>query len=694
MYNWVPFPFLRITFFFVIGIIACVYIDVDLEIVTLLFIASVTIFVNLIAYLIARKHRFIALNGLVAITLFASVFLMGYAITWMSTPVNEHSHIIHLTNKIVAYTAIVKEQPVEKENSHRILVDITEVKTGEVWQKSEGKIIVYVKKDTLLSKLKYGQKIIVTGNPQEIGAPKNPEEFNYKQYVGFQGIYRQHFIDSEELLIVQEGLGNKIMSYSYEARNWCEQLLKQYVHTPRERAIALALIIGVKDEIDSDINSAYAAAGAMHVLAVSGLHVGVIYWIVSFLFKPYQKRKYGKWVFLAVTLIGLWSYAFVTGLSASVLRAVTMFSFVTIGAVTNRQSNIYNTLSVSAFVLLCYNPYLIMAVGFQLSFLAVFGIVYLQPKIHNLIYVQNKWLDKVWAITSVSIAAQIATAPLVVLYFHQLPSYFFVSNLFVIPGAFVMLCLGLGLFAFNWIPLIGDFVGWLLSKVIWVVNELVFLIREIPHNTIDNIYLSTFQAWCIILIIAALLGLLYFRKMYWMVFMSFAIIGFSSTAIALSRKNINTNEIVFYAVNNAVAIDFIKGNYAYLYTDDELVLNKDKLKFHVAPYRLKKGLPIDYKTLNSASGPIIQRSSGVDLIVWNRRSIAVISPEFIGNYKTKVNVDYIYVPKLSRDVVEQIERNFEYETILVKPYKNLPEYFNDQTKVHDLTIDGALIVKM
>lgn len=689
-----PFPFLRITFFFVLGVISSVYTNLKVSSSTVFITVLASFVIYSLLYASVRKIRFFSLNLLISIALFSGIYIMGFAITWLNTPVNHYNHVKHVTKEIVAYSAIVREQPVAKTKSHRILVAITEVKTKVGWQQAEGKLFLYVKSDTLESPIKYGQQLLISGTPQKITPPKNPEEFNYKQYIGFQGIYYQHFITTDKLSIIGEGLGNSVIGYSLKARRWCEQVIKHHVSSPRERAIALALIVGVKDEIDADISTAYAAAGAMHVLAVSGLHVGVIYWIISLLFKPYQNRKYGKWIFLLVTLFGLWSYAFVTGLSASVLRAVTMFSFVTIGSVSNRQTNIYNTLSVSAFVLLCYNPYLIMAVGFQLSFLAVFGIVYLQPKIHNLFYVSNKWLDKVWAITSVSIAAQIATASLVVLYFHQLPSYFFISNLFVIPGAFLMLCLGLGLFALSWLPFVNEFLGWALHSTIWGVNELVFLIREIPYNTIDNIYLSTFQSWCIIIIIIIVLGMLYFRRSYWVVLMIIPVIGFTTTSSRQANENANAREIIFYAINKTTAIDFIQGQYAYLYADEELLFNKDKLKFHIAPYRLKRGLPLDYERVNKTNKPTSKHVEGVDLISWNGKTVTIITPEFKTNYKTKVKVNYIYVPRLYKNVYERILNNFEYEKIILKSHKSLPNYIVDESKIHDLTTQGALVLKL
>ena len=692
MYNWVNFPFIRITFFFILGIISCAFLPFQVSEDQLLAIVLSQGIVHLVLFLYSRKYRFYTLNGWVALSLFMLFLSLGYAITWYNTPKNDPLHSMHLRGEIEAYTGVVAEQPMRKDNSQRILLKIMEVKSDAKWLQKTGKVLLYIKNDSSKFTLSYGEKVVVLGTPQFISSPKNPDEFNYKQYIGFQGIYFNHFISTAEVARIKGDFGVPLIAYANRARNWCEQVITRFIPTARERAIALALIVGIKDHLDDDISRAYASAGAMHVLAVSGLHVGVIYWIISFVFKRYKKKKYGKWIFMVVALVALWGYAFVTGLSASVLRAVTMFSFVTIGVVSSRQSSIYNTLAVSAFVLLCYNPFFVMGVGFQLSFIAVFGIVYMQPLIYRWIFFQNKLLDKIWVITSVSIAAQIATAPLVVLYFHQLPTYFFVSNLFVIPGAFLILCTGIGLFVFSGIPFANEAIGGLLYKVIWVVNELVFQIQKIPYNTMDNIYLSTFQSWCIVAAIMAILGLMHFRRAYWLVLLVLPVLSFSLTRSERAYQNKVTTEIVFYAINNATAIDFIQGDEAFLVADSLLWANKDKLKFHIAPYRLRKGIPLHYHHLGMETTlPVGKQDFGIQWYAWHGKTIAIVSHNFKTALQNKVKVDFVYVPQMSKPLYLNIKNSFEYQQLVLKSYGgSLPPYIEEDTKVHDLSVSGAL----
>ena len=248
-----------------------------------------------------------------------------------------------------------------------------------------------------------------------------------------------------------------------------------------------------KDELDFEVKQAYAAAGAMHVLAVSGLHVGIIFLILNTLLAILDTSKKGRIVKAIILLISLWSYAMITGLSPSVLRAATMFSFVIMGTVLNRSSSIYNTLAASAFFILIINPNLLFEVGFQLSYVAVLGIVYLQPLIYKRIYTRWWLLDKVWAITAVSIAAQIATLPLTLFYFNQFPVYFMLSNLLVIPSAAVILILGILLFIASPIPFISESIGWVLNKFIEGLNFGIKEIEVLPNSLIEGLSINVLE---------------------------------------------------------------------------------------------------------------------------------------------------------------------------------------------------------
>src|SRR5690606_8261806 len=221
--------------------------------------------------------------------------------------------------------------------------------------------------------------------------------------------------------------------------------------------------------------------------AVRGLHVGVIYALFILILKPLRLKKEKARLYLLFVILVIWLYAFLTGLSPSVVRAATMFSLMTLGQMRERPPSIYNILAFSAMLLLTYNPDVIFEVGFQLSYLAVLGIVMIQPLILNLWLPRNKVLEYIWQLTSVSLAAQLVTFPLSTFYFHVFPTYFLLGNLLILPLAFIIMQVGVPLMIFGWIPGFGDVLGWVLSWLIWLQNWIAEFIRLIPGGKLDRL---------------------------------------------------------------------------------------------------------------------------------------------------------------------------------------------------------------
>ena len=424
----------------------------------------ITTIIALVALLIiSKRNKTVKNDFLFGVVLYMTLFVGGSLVSQMS---------LHDYTKLKAadfYQCAIIEPVKEKTNSYQLTLLINAKSIDSVWSFSKGKALIYIEKDSLSSKLKFGDKLLIKGNLNVLEPPKNPKEFDYKKHLENRSIYQQGYLASDDWRL----LGSKSKGldvFANDARQFLLSSLQSNGIEGDQYAIASALILGSKDELDFEVKQAYATAGAMHVLAVSGLHVGIIFLILNTLLSILDTSKKGRVVKAIILLIVLWSYAFITGISPSVLRAATMFSFVITGTVLNRKSSIYNTLAASAFFLLIINPNLLFEVGFQLSYIAVLGIVYLQPLIYKRIYTRWWLLDKVWAITAVSIAAQIATLPLTLYYFNQFPTYFMLSNLLVIPSAVVILSLGILLFITSPIPAISERLGWVLNKFIEGLN--------------------------------------------------------------------------------------------------------------------------------------------------------------------------------------------------------------------------------
>ncbi len=657
MVAWIPYPFVRIVVFFIAGIALGIYQpDIVDESLVRIFII-IFVFLYIVLFFIKQRLNKI-IYGFIGL---AIIFLAGYGHLLSQTDSRQERHFIHTQKPIEYYTAVVSKYAEEKERSWKVEVNLLELKRERAWKKSEGKILCYFPKEDFANSFQYGDILLIKGSAQIVQSPSNPGEFDYKRFLTFRNTYHQHFIKKENVKRIGNDPPNYLINYSIKARQWADATLRAHVNGEREQAIASALVLGVKDGLDNELLNAYSSTGAMHVLAVSGLHVGIVYWIVLLLFKPINKLKSGKWILAIVSLILLWAYAFVTGLSPSVLRAVTMFSFIALARPLNQRTNIYNTLAASAFCLLLYEPYLIMSVGFQLSFLAVLGIVYLQPGLYAMMEPRQRFWDEVWKITCVSVAAQIATFSLGLLYFHQFPNYFFVSNLFVIPGAFGVLLAGIVVLATAFFSPLAAFFGLILQGLIKALNFVVFTVQDFPFSLTENIYITTFQCWMIMLFIISFVLFVEFKKFaYLMVTFSFSmIIAICSWTHYI--KDVNQEKITIYNVSHHSAFDLIDCGQSLFFTDSVLYNDQEKLRFHIRPNRLIAGvngiLP-GFEKLNA-----IFKKNGCTILVWKQKTILILSQNKFTIPKN-VTVDYLIISCNAINSLEVIQNQIYADKII------------------------------
>jgi len=486
MFRWIPFAMVRVSAFFIAGILAGLCWPDELS----EYGASVIFAALLPGYFLAvlflnESSALKTVSGLTGLTL---VFVAGYLHLLNSTEARVPSHISHFKKPVDFYFAEITGAPAEKINSTRIEIEIIKMQCNQVWERVSGKTLLYVSRKSGTAHLEYGDKILIQGSPAEVSPPANPGEFDFKRFLAFRNISHQQFVSSSQIKLVGHADHRGVLFYSQKVREWASAEIQQFISGSQNQAIARALVLGVTEGIDNDLQGAYAASGAMHILSVSGLHVGIIYGIILFLLTPLSHHSSSRWLVALLGLICLWAYAFITGLSPSVLRAVTMFSFIAVAKPFAKDTNIYNTLAASAFLLLLYDPYLIMSVGFQLSYLAVVGIVYLQRPLYLLWEPASLFWDKVWQVTCVSLAAQLATFPLGLFYFHQFPVYFLFSNLVVIPLSVIVLVTGVLLLVVSPMAWLAGLVGILLQFTISFLNGIVFFVEGLPFSVINGSY--------------------------------------------------------------------------------------------------------------------------------------------------------------------------------------------------------------
>lgn len=588
--KWIPYAMVRVMAFFAAGVLLGIYFQnsIPLPVASTLF--AILMLIYGLGYILWRKRHVIKMFSGVAGLL--CIFLGGYINLHDHTESKMSNHLLQLHKPVAYYLATLNTAPEERAKTWRMQAEVKFVKLDSGWQEASGKVLLYLSKKSEVQHLQYGDVVMVKGAPVELGPPANPYEFDFKRFLSFKNIFHQQFVRGNQVRVITSGEARGFLYYSQVARDWATDKLKSVVEGAQEQAIALALVLGVTDGLDNDLQNAYAASGAMHVLAVSGLHVGIIYWMILLLLKPIRIFSWSGWPIALISLVCLWSYAFITGLSPSVLRAVTMFSFIAVAKPFSRSTNIYNTLAASAFILLLYNPYLIMSVGFQLSYLAVLGIVYLQRPLYYLWEPQNRFIDWCWSITCVSIAAQIATFALGLLYFHQFPVYFLFSNLFVIPGSFVVLVLGIAVLALSFIPAAAAGLGWLLEWSIRILNAGVFAVEDLPFSLINGVYITTFQCWLLMGMIAAFIFLFEFRKFHWMLAAAALVLVFAGIQWQQYYQEIDRSRLVVYRVSGHGAMEWIHHGQSFFYADSLLIQDEERMRFHIRPNRIGNGISV------------------------------------------------------------------------------------------------------
>ncbi|MCG8722116.1 ComEC/Rec2 family competence protein [Tenacibaculum finnmarkense] len=410
---------------------------------------------------------------------------IGISITFIHNPKNYDSyykqHLSDNSNIIIQIHKVLKTS----NYAHKYIADVIQIDT----KKTIGSVLINLKKDSISTLLNVDDLIVTTAEFKNLTGALNPYQFDYREYLAKQYVYQQVFINPTNYQKLAEGK-TSIYGVSEQFRNNIQTSLKEKGFKKEELSVINALLLGQRKNISKNLLQNYTNAGAVHILAISGLHIGILFLLLNSLFKPIERLKNGLLFKTIIILILLWMFAFIAGLSASVVRAVTMFTFVAVGASFKRKKVVEYSLISSMLFLLLLKPLFLFDVGFQLSYLAVFGIIWTQPLLYNL-WISKFWLlDKFWRLLTVSIAAQIGILPISLYYFHQFPGLFFIANLLIIPflGSILIGGILIIVLALLKIPLqiLFDFYGWIISlmnkTVALIANQEQFLFQEISMS--------------------------------------------------------------------------------------------------------------------------------------------------------------------------------------------------------------------
>ena len=447
----------------------------------------------------------------------------------------------------------VAEEPTPREKSVKVEAEVLQPVDGKP---VDGKILLYLQPSASTENLRYGDLLLVHADLARIAPPCNPDAFDNQQYMRRRGIYYSGFVRNGAWERVGHRPANRLKFLAQQARN---RLTDLYIHagmTGNELDILKAILLGDDDTLDPELKASYSSAGVSHILCVSGMHVGIIFMIISFLLKPLDLFRSSRILKTVIVMLVIWLYAHITGLAPSVTRSATMFTFVAVGQLLNRNTNVFHSLFASAFILLIINPLLLFEVGFQLSYLAVAGIVLFQPKLSAVYKCRTRIGNYFWELLTVSVAAQLGTSPISIYYFAQFPNYFMVSNLCVIALSFAVIITGVALLPISFIPLIPKYLTWLLTMEIKIMNTIITFIEKLPHSVTSDIDYHIVQVFLLYGVIGCFCYLLYqrSRRVFWMTGALFTLFcgSFAVKKLMLARET----EFLAFHVRKCSVLEF------------------------------------------------------------------------------------------------------------------------------------------
>lgn len=497
------------------------------------------------------------------------------------------------------YEVLLNAQPVEKERSIMFRAKLHTFTDSITTHPSKGEVILYFAKDSATAKLQRGDILLVStaiDQPQRMG---NPEEFNYANYLAHQGIGGTGYIATSKWQKIGEEHPISLIITAEKCRNYLLNIYHRFGLSGNEFGMLAALTLGYKDALTPELRESFSTTGAMHVLAVSGLHVGIIYIVIGALLGFLDKNKRTQRLKPILIILFLWFYAFITGLSPSVMRATVMFSFMALAGVIGRKSQTYNTIFLSAFLLLLYQPTFLFDVGFQLSYSAVIAIVYFQPKIVGLLVVKNRFLRWAWELTAVSLAAQIGTGPFSLFYFHQFPNYFLLSNFVVIPAASIILYLAITLFVVSWIPYLNIAVAFLLNWVLRIMYMAISGIEHLPH-ALSITWISPTELLLFYLIILTLIFVVQKITFRYLAVLLTLILLVISVRTVNNYQYLTSQKVIVWNHSKEVVVNRIIGQNSLVITSDSLIADKLGHDYWEKCHATERDLMADSNWINNA----------------------------------------------------------------------------------------------
>lgn len=642
------FPFVRITWPVVVGIVCCEFYPIPTSYVFVLFTC---VFVALWLFVLpGRRWQSFSLQrdtwfGLgVTVSLLAAGYL--YATSVKTSPPQ------WLQNQEVIAKVRLNDAPMAREKSHRVEAQVLQLYDNDSLKATTGKALLYFAKETDCAAWEPGDELILRLRWNRIEGPRNPGEFDLGQYNRRQGIFYRAFVQPEHVLQRVPQHGFSLMTALHRVERYMTGVSAGYFTSPAEKAVADALILGYKDDLDEETVNRFSRSGTSHVLAVSGLHVGILWLILDKLLAFLNRRKATRIGKFVLSLGILWGYATLTGLSPSVLRAAIMFSCFAFSGLLKKDYNSINTLCVSAWLQLLIDPMVLFNAGFQLSYAAVAGILVFYPLIKNGVYFKHKYVRLIWELVALTLAAQLTTLPVSLYWFGQFPTWFAFSNLPIVPLSGLALQLGLAAYVLEWVPYLGETLFHLFVLSIKLMDALAGFFAGLP-GAILYFRVDLWDAFLLYAFIVAVTLFLVKKKSFWF-----------KTALLLTCVYLGADawrewqfskaqRWVVYALKEGTVIRQQTGRQVYEYRSP--AVSRKSYSFSVTPSN--RALAVKHQTQVAAENGFITFG--------NRKMVLLQRQHLKQTLSNPILCDWILVENLRYIDFDMLQQNFRFQKLII-----------------------------
>ncbi len=584
---------------------------------------------------------------------------------------------IHICFKIQKSEFQYVDQRISTENIRHLIITIKELtkKDNKVkavcevsyagshydsLMKSSSKILVYFKYKEA-NKIIHRDRFYTSKKIYRINKNLNPSTFDYQQFMARKSIYHQVVLNDGDFMKIKPDQNISLKSISNKLRRIAQDIIDKSITDENSGAIISAMTLGQKDRLTKELNQAFINSGSVHVLAVSGLHVGIIGGLGFFLINFFNfKNSLLKLIRIPILLCWIWTFVFVTGSAPSSIRAGIMFSLFFIARQYSLATNLYNILAFAGAIMLLINPMELYNIGFQFSFLALISIVFFYPYILNIYIPKNRIIRYVWQLMVVSLSAQILVLPLSIFYFNQIPSYFVISGIITAPFAGIIIIATVVLIIAQLLvspSILVELLSKSLEHFVQLFYSCIYKIDALPGSVIHSIDISYYSLFLLYLAIVSISIYLTARRPVYL-FIGILLLNFQAVIhIIEKRQKWSQKKLIVYDIPRQSQIDlFYYGHLIELKSD---TLQHNSKEYNCTPYRnkyyLKVNDDLDFDNIETESG--FYRIDSTILLLYPNEEVT--------NYKYSYSLDYLILNKETLVNLDKLIAAFQVEKIIL-----------------------------